>query len=319
MRQLFIGFCCWLLAVSPLARAADFPLKDGDVWVMAGDSITAQHLHSNYFEAFCYARYPEAEVRLPQLGRRRAHHPHHAGPLRLRHRRLEADRRLGRAGHERQGRHADRQVHRQHGHDGRADPLDQGPAGDPRRPARSTTARMMAKLAGGNQRLHEYAVALKEFCAKEKIPYADQFHAARRRLGQEQAARAAGQLAAGRCRQLAQDDSAGRRRAPARRSWPRRTRTRRSRVSMQGDPVHPGAPGQLMMAAALLGAGGRRLRQQRDARRDAARSSRPRAARSTRSRPTAASWPSTGSTSACRSRSPTTPARCCRSIRRSWS
>src|SRR5204863_4127981 len=39
--------------------AADaFPLKDGDVWVMAGDSITAQHLHSNYFEAFCYARYP---------------------------------------------------------------------------------------------------------------------------------------------------------------------------------------------------------------------------------------------------------------------
>jgi hypothetical protein len=30
---------------------ADFPLKDGDIWVMAGDSITAQHLHSNYFEA----------------------------------------------------------------------------------------------------------------------------------------------------------------------------------------------------------------------------------------------------------------------------
>ena len=38
---------------------ADFPLKNGDVWVMAGDSITAQHLHSNYFEAFCFARYPQ--------------------------------------------------------------------------------------------------------------------------------------------------------------------------------------------------------------------------------------------------------------------
>src|SRR4051812_11752438 len=36
---------------------AVFPLKDDDVWVMAGDSITAQHLYSNYFEAFCYARY----------------------------------------------------------------------------------------------------------------------------------------------------------------------------------------------------------------------------------------------------------------------
>src|SRR5438105_3581333 len=44
-----------LVAAEP---AASFPLKDGDVWVMAGDSITAQHLHSNYFEAFCYARYP---------------------------------------------------------------------------------------------------------------------------------------------------------------------------------------------------------------------------------------------------------------------
>jgi len=41
-----------LLALSlslPLhaAEPKPFPLKDGDVWVMAGDSITAQHLHSN--------------------------------------------------------------------------------------------------------------------------------------------------------------------------------------------------------------------------------------------------------------------------------
>ena len=53
----------WLLGLSAVLAlaapaAADFPLKDGDVWVMAGDSITAQHLHSNYFEAFCFARYP---------------------------------------------------------------------------------------------------------------------------------------------------------------------------------------------------------------------------------------------------------------------
>jgi hypothetical protein len=45
-----------MLAAVP-AATAQFPLKDGDIWVMAGDSITAQHLHSNYFEAFCYARY----------------------------------------------------------------------------------------------------------------------------------------------------------------------------------------------------------------------------------------------------------------------
>ena len=43
----------WIvLAVNCLALVqakAEFPLRDGDVWVMAGDSITAQHLHSNYF------------------------------------------------------------------------------------------------------------------------------------------------------------------------------------------------------------------------------------------------------------------------------
>src|SRR3954467_3558835 len=50
------------------AEQAAFPLKDGDVWVMAGDSITAQHLHSNYFEAFCYARYPDLKFAFRNSG-----------------------------------------------------------------------------------------------------------------------------------------------------------------------------------------------------------------------------------------------------------
>src|SRR6516164_3008829 len=60
-----------LAAVGLLAAAepdAKFPLKDGDVWVMAGDSITAQHLHSNYFEAFCYARYPQLKFAFRNSG-----------------------------------------------------------------------------------------------------------------------------------------------------------------------------------------------------------------------------------------------------------
>src|SRR5689334_3286010 len=60
-----------LLVLLPAANAADpatFPLKDGDTWVMAGDSITAQHLHSNYFEAFCYARYPKMTFRFRNSG-----------------------------------------------------------------------------------------------------------------------------------------------------------------------------------------------------------------------------------------------------------
>lgn len=66
----------WLMAALALgtsfvstARAAEgFPLKDGDTWVMAGDSITAQHLHSNYFEAFCFARYPQLTFRFRNSG-----------------------------------------------------------------------------------------------------------------------------------------------------------------------------------------------------------------------------------------------------------
>lgn len=48
-----------LLASGAESTPCAFPLKDGDTWVMAGDSITAQHLHSNYIEAFCYTRFPQ--------------------------------------------------------------------------------------------------------------------------------------------------------------------------------------------------------------------------------------------------------------------
>ena len=56
-------FCVLMFAGFSGAETAHsqdaFPLKDGDTWVMVGDSITAQHLHSNYLEAYCYARFPK--------------------------------------------------------------------------------------------------------------------------------------------------------------------------------------------------------------------------------------------------------------------
>jgi hypothetical protein len=54
--------------VAGVPSKADFPLRDGDIWVMAGDSITAQHLHSNYFEAFCFARYPQLKFAFRNSG-----------------------------------------------------------------------------------------------------------------------------------------------------------------------------------------------------------------------------------------------------------
>src|SRR5262245_11679484 len=56
---LVVAACLGGAAAAQDETTTAFPLMDGDVWVMAGDSITAQHLHSNYFEAFCYARYPK--------------------------------------------------------------------------------------------------------------------------------------------------------------------------------------------------------------------------------------------------------------------
>ena len=63
-----IGAAFSLLASINSIAAAEFPLRNGDTWVMAGDSITAQHLHSNYYEAYCFARYPKLTFRFRNSG-----------------------------------------------------------------------------------------------------------------------------------------------------------------------------------------------------------------------------------------------------------
>lgn len=50
------------------AQTASFPLKENDVVVMLGDSITAQHLHSNYIEAYCVTRFPKWNLRFRNSG-----------------------------------------------------------------------------------------------------------------------------------------------------------------------------------------------------------------------------------------------------------
>jgi lysophospholipase L1-like esterase len=103
---------------------------------------------------------------------------------------------------------------------------------------------------GRNTQLHEYATALKPLAEKEGVPYADQFHALVDVWGKnkpkENLANALATL-----KTLSQDETlsgvehlraflAAQEKSPA------------TGVALQGDPVHPGAPGQLMMAAALL-------------------------------------------------------------------
>src|SRR3954469_20518307 len=206
-----------LLAVAAFAAAplyaADFPLKDGDVWVMAGDSITAQHLHSNYFEAFCYARYPKMKFAFRNSGV-----GGHTIPSTLA--RFDYDiagwkptvvsvelgmNDAGGTPTEKFAANMDTMVERIKAAGARPVILSASPVND---------GLGAGKFAARNARLDEYATALRAFCEKEKIPYADQFHA------------------------LVE-------------VWAKNKQSPKG-VNLTGDAVHPGAPGQLMMAAALL-------------------------------------------------------------------
>ncbi len=227
---------------------ADFPLKDGDVWVMAGDSITAQHLHSNYFEAFCFARYPQLKFAFRNSGV-----GGHTIPSTLA--RFDYDiaawkptvvsvelgmNDQGGTPTEKFVANMGVMVERIRAIKARpvifsASPMNNG----------STMSRL-----GSNQRLHEYAVALRECAASEKLPYADQFHALLDIWGNNKPKELlANSLPV--LQQLAADDSLlGAEHLRAFLAAQEKSPTKP--VSMQGDAVHPGPPGQLMMAAALL-------------------------------------------------------------------
>src|SRR5262245_16819795 len=166
--------CLAAILAKPVA-AGDFLLKDGDIWVMAGDSITAQHQHSNYFEAFCFARYPKMKFAFRNSGV-----GGHTIPSTLN--RFDYDIEAWKPTvvsvelgmNDQGGTPTDKfvanmgtMVQRIRGIKARpvilaASPINNGAT--------------MANL-GGNKRLDEYATALKEFSTKEQIPYADQFHA----------------------------------------------------------------------------------------------------------------------------------------------
>ena len=67
---LFVRWCVAVLIVcgAASARAADFFFKDGDVVVMIGDSITEQHLYSNYVEMWTVTRYPNWKLTFRNVG-----------------------------------------------------------------------------------------------------------------------------------------------------------------------------------------------------------------------------------------------------------
>lgn len=251
-RQLALLAVITLTFLSRSSPAADsspgFPLKDGDIWVMAGDSITAQHLHSNYFEAFCYARYPKLNFAFRNSGV-----GGHTIPSTLA--RFDYDIaawkptvvsvELGM--NDKGGTPTDAFIKNMGTMTARIRGIKARPVILAASPVNN--GETMDKL-NGNKRLSEYALALKGFCEKEEIPYADQFHALVDVWGKnkpgENLANSLNTI-----RALAADDGlAGVEHLKA--FLAEQQKHPSKAVSMQGDAVHPGAPGQLMMAAALL-------------------------------------------------------------------
>ncbi|WP_373650259.1 SGNH/GDSL hydrolase family protein [Schlesneria sp. DSM 10557] len=61
-------FASTLPAPRPRAESAEFFFKDGDVVVMIGDSITEQHLYSNYVEMWTVTRFPHWKLTFRNVG-----------------------------------------------------------------------------------------------------------------------------------------------------------------------------------------------------------------------------------------------------------
>ncbi len=65
--RLATGIAAVTLSLTSI-QAQELKLKDNDVWVMAGDSITAQRQHSNYIEAFFRTRNPKLNLHFRNSG-----------------------------------------------------------------------------------------------------------------------------------------------------------------------------------------------------------------------------------------------------------
>jgi lysophospholipase L1-like esterase len=240
-----LGMLCIAL---PASAGGDFPLSDGDTWVLVGDSITAQHLHSDYFEAFCFARYPKLTFRFRNAGTSGDTVPRALA-------RFDADVAAWKPTvvSVELGINDQADFTPAHYLDGLRRLDDRIRAAGARpvyfTPSAINNGETSDRLAA-NARLHQYSVGLRSFAAEHKAPFADQFHAVLDVWGKnkprEMLADALPALKA-----LARQE--GLNGVEHLRAFlAAQENSREPLVSLRGDPTHIGPPGQLMMAAALL-------------------------------------------------------------------
>ena len=63
-----LSFALAMLVAGFSARAGEFFFKDGDKAVIIGDSITEQHLYSNYVEMWTVSRFPKWNITFRNTG-----------------------------------------------------------------------------------------------------------------------------------------------------------------------------------------------------------------------------------------------------------
>lgn len=68
IRLMRVCFVVMTACFTASAHAADFFFKDGDVVVMIGDSITEQHLYSNFVEMWTVTRFPKWKLTFRNVG-----------------------------------------------------------------------------------------------------------------------------------------------------------------------------------------------------------------------------------------------------------
>ncbi len=253
----FLLLFAWICFSNSATSADKFPLQDGDTWVMIGDSITAQHLHSNYFEAFCYARYPQLTFHFRNSGvggdtipRAIARFDWDAAAWKPTVISVEL-------GMNDQGGFTPEQfvknmvelVGRIRSTGARPVIFTSSPINDGGTMAKIGSADRQPNTRG-NARLNHYATDLKQFATEQNAPFADQFHSVIDIWGKNKPLEVRANLRTI-VETAARDESlAGVEHLKA--FLAEQAKSNQPLISMQGDPVHPGPPGQLIMAAALL-------------------------------------------------------------------
>jgi len=232
--------------------AERFPLRDGDTWVMTGDSITAQHLHSNYFEAFCFARYPQLNFRFRNSGvsgdtvpRVLARFDWDVAAWKPTVVSVE----LGMN---------DQAYFTVEQYIANMEQLNERIKAIGARPVYLTASPLnngdtLAKLTGptrGNAKLQQLALALETFAASKQALFADQFHAVIDIWGTNKPREMVANALLG-VKTLSQDNRL-QGVEHLRTFLDAQEKSSDRPVSMMGNEAHPGPPGQLMMAAALL-------------------------------------------------------------------